>query len=92
MMDWSAFYPAFVATAGDQENDMTHNTKESKAISARLTKQIEVADIGCGFGGLLVALGPRFPDTLFLGTRLVVNPTSSLYYATNGLIQEWKSA
>lgn len=33
----------------------------------RLTKDVEVADIGCGFGGLLVALAPALPDTLMLG-------------------------
>lgn len=27
----------------------------------------EFADIGCGFGGLLVALAPLFPNTLMLG-------------------------
>lgn len=25
------------------------------------------ADVGCGFGGLLIALAPLFPDTLMLG-------------------------
>jgi tRNA (guanine-N7-)-methyltransferase len=30
-------------------------------------KQVEFADIGCGFGGLLIALAPIFPDTLILG-------------------------
>lgn len=30
-------------------------------------KKIEIADVGCGFGGLLFALAPRFPDTLILG-------------------------
>lgn len=30
-------------------------------------KSPEFADIGCGFGGLLVALSPLFPDTLMLG-------------------------
>jgi len=33
----------------------------------RLSKKVEVADIGCGFGGLLFALAPHFPDTLILG-------------------------
>jgi hypothetical protein len=28
---------------------------------------VEIADIGCGFGGLLVALSPLFPNTLMLG-------------------------
>ena len=32
-----------------------------------MTKQVEFADIGCGFGGLLVALSPVFPDTLMVG-------------------------
>jgi tRNA (guanine-N7-)-methyltransferase len=27
-----------------------------------------VADIGCGFGGLLFALAPIMPDKLLLGT------------------------
>lgn len=30
-------------------------------------KTPEFADIGCGFGGLLIALAPLFPETLMLG-------------------------
>ena len=30
-------------------------------------KHVEIADIGCGFGGLLFALGPQFPETMVLG-------------------------
>lgn len=30
-------------------------------------KYPEFADVGCGFGGLLIALAPLFPDTLMLG-------------------------
>ena len=29
--------------------------------------KVEVADIGCGFGGLLIALGPLLPNTLMIG-------------------------
>jgi tRNA (guanine-N7-)-methyltransferase len=37
-------------------------------VTARqLVKEVEVADIGCGFGGLLVALAPKLPDKLLLG-------------------------
>jgi len=36
------------------------------------TKVPEFADIGCGFGGLLVALAPLFPDTLMLGMEIRV--------------------
>jgi tRNA (guanine-N7-)-methyltransferase len=30
-------------------------------------KKVEFADIGCGFGGLLISLAPLFPETLMLG-------------------------
>lgn len=36
-------------------------------------KNVEIADIGCGYGGLLFALSPRFPESLILG-----NPFSLL--------------
>lgn len=32
-----------------------------------MTRRVKFADIGCGFGGLLVALAPKFPETLILG-------------------------
>ena len=31
-------------------------------------KKPEFADVGCGFGGLLIALAPLYPETLMLGT------------------------
>lgn len=34
------------------------------------SKKIEFADIGCGFGGLLVSLSTIFPDTLMIGMEL----------------------
>jgi tRNA (guanine-N7-)-methyltransferase len=39
------------------------------ALPMPLSKDIEIADIGCGFGGLLMALSPELPDTLILGKR-----------------------
>ncbi|CAG8762643.1 11933_t:CDS:2, partial [Acaulospora colombiana] len=35
-------------------------------------KKIEFADLGCGYGGLLVALSTLFPDTLLLGMEIRV--------------------
>ncbi|OEL16154.1 tRNA (guanine-N(7)-)-methyltransferase [Dichanthelium oligosanthes] len=32
--------------------------------------RIRFADVGCGFGGLLVGLSPLFPDTLMIGMEL----------------------
>ncbi|KAI8977067.1 guanine-N(7)--methyltransferase [Mycotypha africana] len=33
-------------------------------------KKVEFADIGCGYGGLLIALAPLFPDTLMMGMEI----------------------
>ncbi|KAI1078057.1 putative methyltransferase [Whalleya microplaca] len=71
-MDWSSFFPAFVV---DQQPSPNSQTVESATITGKpppqkLTKDIEVADIGCGFGGLLVALAPAMPDTLLIGMEI----------------------
>lgn len=34
--------------------------------------EVEFADIGCGYGGLLVTLSPMFPDKLMLGMEIRV--------------------
>lgn len=39
------------------------------------TSQVEFADIGCGYGGLLVALSKIFPSTLMLGMEIRVKVT-----------------
>jgi len=36
------------------------------------SSKVEFADIGCGYGGLLVDLSPIFPDTLMLGMEIRV--------------------
>lgn len=56
-MDWSAYYPAFVDPS---------NRDDATQIKA-MRKDVEVVDIGCGFGGLLVALAPILSDKLLLG-------------------------
>ncbi|XP_015676143.1 tRNA (guanine-N(7)-)-methyltransferase [Protobothrops mucrosquamatus] len=67
-MDWSALYPEFFAPL---TNDNWHNDpKNMERIKPRY--QVEFADIGCGYGGLLVALSPLFPNTLMLGLELRV--------------------
>lgn len=38
-------------------------------------KKVEIADIGCGFGGLMIDLGPQFPDSLILGMEIRVQVT-----------------
>ena len=67
-MDWAEYYPAFVSAESNLEppSELAIAPDVSSCLN-RLTRQVEVADIGCGFGGLLVALAPKLPDTLLLG-------------------------
>ena len=65
-MDWSSYYPAFAAPVSQPTEDAREGDEKSAAIRA-LAKDVTVADIGCGFGGLLVALAPKLPDELVLG-------------------------
>lgn len=65
-------YPAFVTEGQDDVETEIATQQEGQVVKTmakkkRLTKDVEVADIGCGFGGLLVALSPAMPDTLCLG-------------------------
>ncbi|ERF73504.1 tRNA-methyltransferase [Endocarpon pusillum Z07020] len=72
-MDWSTHYPAFVCPDQDMEAGQPR----------RMSKQVEIADVGCGFGGLLIALSPLFPDTLMIGMEL---RTQVLSYVTNRIL------
>lgn len=60
-MDWTPHFPNYVYKASDPE--VLHGSRRQ----GQLVKNIEVADIGCGFGGLLFALAPRMPEDLILG-------------------------
>lgn len=67
-MDWSSYYPAYTVPIEDVPNSKDQRLVTDGSSNIRpLVKDVEVADIGCGFGGLLVALGPRLPDKLLLG-------------------------
>ncbi|KAJ2903631.1 putative methyltransferase-domain-containing protein [Zalerion maritima] len=58
-------------TAQQDTEDAEVITKNEIAVNPpRMRKQVEVADIGCGFGGLLVALAPVMPDKLLLGLEI----------------------
>jgi tRNA (guanine-N7-)-methyltransferase len=43
---------------------------EHKQALADLKTEVKFADVGCGFGGLLVSLAPVFPDKLILGLEI----------------------
>ncbi|KAK9485904.1 putative methyltransferase-domain-containing protein [Lipomyces starkeyi] len=59
-MDWHKLYPALIPPEAETSTD------DAEA------KQVEIIDIGCGFGGLLVSLATEFPDKLILGMEIRV--------------------
>ena len=70
-MDWASLYPKYAKHAkkemGEAQNESHDVSIEEQQKLNAITQNVEIADIGCGFGGLLFALAPKFPDTLILG-------------------------
>jgi tRNA (guanine-N7-)-methyltransferase len=81
-MDWSIHYPAFFPTTKksdplDQPSDQLKAAVTPSTLSETRPAQLTptaphptIADVGCGFGGLLIALAPLFPNSLILGLEL----------------------
>lgn len=67
-MDWSKYYPDYFPPRDNEDSkDVVKDqlNKENKY-------KVEFADIGCGYGGLLVALSPMFPNTIMVGMEIRV--------------------
>uniref|UniRef100_A0A8C5LME6 tRNA (guanine-N(7)-)-methyltransferase n=1 Tax=Leptobrachium leishanense TaxID=445787 RepID=A0A8C5LME6_9ANUR len=69
LMDWSEYYPEFFKPL---PTDCRHDDVKDLTEQKMQGHQVEFADIGCGYGGLLVALSPLFPNTLMLGLEIRV--------------------
>ncbi|KAF9173426.1 tRNA (guanine-N(7)-)-methyltransferase (tRNA(m7G46)-methyltransferase) [Mortierella sp. AD011] len=63
-MDWSKNFPKHFAP---KDGEIVEG-----AVAVDSGKKVEFADIGCGYGGLLVALSTVFPETLMLGMEIRV--------------------
>ncbi|KAJ3118770.1 tRNA (guanine-N(7)-)-methyltransferase (tRNA(m7G46)-methyltransferase) [Nowakowskiella sp. JEL0407] len=55
LYNWHKHYPAHFNEDGSPSSDL---------------KKVEIADVGCGFGGLLSSLSPLFPNHLILGMEI----------------------
>ncbi|TYJ53116.1 tRNA (guanine-N(7)-)-methyltransferase [Cryptococcus floricola] len=66
-MDWSTHYPAYFPAPND-DGSIPPNSELGG-------KKVEWADVGCGFGGLLMALAPMFPEKLMLGMEIRTSVT-----------------
>ena len=53
--DTASHYPAFFPAGSSSDSDGPF---------------VEIADVGCGFGGLLVGLAPLYPETLIMGMEI----------------------
>jgi tRNA (guanine-N7-)-methyltransferase len=53
-VDYSLHYPQFFSSSGEVGS----------------IKKVQFADVGCGFGGLLISLSTLFPETLMIGMEL----------------------
>lgn len=71
-MNWAPHYPAYKVKEDETMENDTASERAGTQVVPKLSKQVEVADIGCGFGGLLFALAPKMPDTLLLGTAALL--------------------
>ncbi|KAK5011116.1 tRNA (guanine-N(7)-)-methyltransferase (tRNA(m7G46)-methyltransferase) [Elasticomyces elasticus] len=74
-MDWSQHYPAFIQNCPSVTQSAAEAELPSEALLAESPKRVEIADIGCGFGGLLFALAPLMSSTLILGLEIRTSVT-----------------
>ncbi|KAK3672571.1 tRNA (guanine-N(7)-)-methyltransferase (tRNA(m7G46)-methyltransferase) [Recurvomyces mirabilis] len=76
-MDWAERFPAYAATtpAGIRQDNLIAKEDLVKYGHPKLTQQVEFADIGCGYGGLLFALAPKLPQTMILGLEIRTSVT-----------------
>lgn len=70
-MDWSSLYPGYEEVEEVEEVEESGDGATSPGLlesrPKKLSQAVEVTDIGCGFGGLLMALAPVMPEKLILG-------------------------
>ena len=72
-MNWAALYPFYAADKQeDGQAGAEAEAEERPDTLAQMKKKVEIADIGCGFGGLLFGLAPVFPDSLIVGGFLLL--------------------
>ncbi|XP_078287402.1 tRNA (guanine-N(7)-)-methyltransferase isoform X1 [Rhinoraja longicauda] len=70
-MNWSQYYPEYFKPLSEKDHHDVDDEKDM-ADKKNLKFQVEFADIGCGYGGLLVELSPLFSNSLILGLEIRV--------------------
>lgn len=62
--------PMQASMAGRQEDDDRQHAQPQASSSGQDDLEVRFADVGCGFGGLLVRLSPLYPNTLMVGMEI----------------------
>ena len=62
-MDWSPYFPYYA-------NNSIKNTNGDKKLENTRFPLVNFVDVGCGFGGLTIALSTLFPDKITLGMEI----------------------
>ena len=57
-------------SAQRQPDDGLQHAQQEASTSGQADLQVRFADVGCGFGGLLVRLSPLYPDRLMVGMEI----------------------
>ncbi|KAF7853104.1 uncharacterized protein EAF02_012047 [Botrytis sinoallii] len=91
-MDWASHYPAYAESATASESTEEPSTVSDSSSPKKMKQDVEVADIGCGFGGLTVALAPKLPNSLILGMEIRAQVTEYVQERIKALrVQEKES-
>ncbi|KAI1265313.1 PXA domain-containing protein [Xylariaceae sp. FL1019] len=82
-MDWSTFFPDYAINK--HATMSVEDAHSDEVLPAKLTREVEVVDIGCGFGGLLIELAPALPDSLILGMEIRTSVTEYVQHRITAL-------
>jgi len=63
-------HQAQASSVEDDPQTLRQQQHEQAANSGQLDLQVRFADVGCGFGGLLVRLSPLYPHKLMVGMEI----------------------
>ncbi|KFH03289.1 tRNA -methyltransferase family protein [Toxoplasma gondii VAND] len=80
-VDWSRHFPAFFPGEADtpasvelalntEQYPVSYPSRQPPHLNGTVGSRVEFLDVGCGFGGLLVSLAPKFPTTLMMGMEI----------------------
>lgn len=56
--------------SAQQQHDDAQQAQDQAGTGRQADLQVRFADVGCGFGGLLVRLSPLYPDKLMIGMEI----------------------